>query len=60
MDVNCPMILGTFLFIPAINLPNSAGVEYPTVSGILIVPAPAEIALSITLYKKRIYNVCKN
>ena len=38
----------SFLIIP----PNSEGTLYPTVSGILIVVAPALIATSTALYRK--------
>jgi len=41
-------MLGTERLMPSIRAPNSAGVAYPTVSGMLMVLAPAAIAASIT------------
>ena len=41
----------TFSLIPLINLPNSSGKQNPTVSGILIVVAPASTTAFKILYK---------
>ena len=44
-------MLETFLKTPEIIFPNSFGFEYPTVSGILTVVAPASIAFSSITYR---------
>ena len=46
-DILALEIFGTFALMSAIKAPNSSGVVYPTVSGILIMLAPASMAVSM-------------